>query len=311
MTARAASHVLMIAPVNFRYNAETGETNAFQAPPTPAEEKAVARTAVEQHRALRDLLVETGVRVTAVRSLPETPDASFCNNWFSTHPARQEDAGSGATPATVVFYPMLAPSRRIERRADLIELFRAVYPKIVDLADRETKGEILESTGSLCLDDNARVAYAALSPRTSEALARQWAQTLGYRLVTFTATDPAGVPYYHTNVMMFVGHGLAVIALESVENPAERAELEASLRASGLTIVPITRAQVAEFAGNGLALTNDVGEPLFTMSARAYRAFSSAERAAIERHGRILHTDLSVFEDVGGGSCRCLLGELF
>ena len=310
MRARAASHVLMIEPVDFRYNAETGETNAFQTPPTPDHEHAIARTAVEQHRALRDLLIETGVRVTAVRSLPETPDASFCNNWFSTHPARH-DAGATAVPATAVLYPMLAPSRRIERRADLIELFRAVYPRVIDLAGREVKGDILESTGSLCLDDTARVAYAALSPRTGRPLAGEWANTLGYRLVAFTAIDQGGVPYYHTNVMMFLGHGLAVACLESIVDRAERTAVETSLAAGGLEILPITRAQVNEFCGNGLPLTNDVGEPLFAMSTRAYRGFTPAERATIERHGRVLHVDLSVFEDVGGGSCRCLLGELF
>jgi hypothetical protein len=47
------------------------------------------------------------------------------------------------------------------------------------------------------------------------------------------------------------------------------------------------------------------------MSSQAWRAFSPAERATIERHGRILHTELSAFERLGGGSARCLIAELF
>jgi hypothetical protein len=169
----------------------------------------------------------------------------------------------------------------------------------------------LESTGSLCLDDAARVAYAALSPRTDRAVTEEWARLMGYRLVAFTARDGTGVPYYHTNVMMFIGHGLAGVCLESVEDPGERAALEQSLETGGLSLLPITRAQVIQFCGNCLPLANDAGEPLLVMSSTAYHGFTAAERETIGRHAQILHADLSSFEQAGGGSARCLLGELF
>jgi hypothetical protein len=35
------------------------------------------------------------------------------------------------------------------------------------------------------------------------------------------------------------------------------------------------------------------------------------EREQIARHGKILHTELSAFELLGGGSARCLIAELF
>jgi hypothetical protein len=47
------------------------------------------------------------------------------------------------------------------------------------------------------------------------------------------------------------------------------------------------------------------------MSSRAWAGFTSDQQAALENHARVLHTDLSVFEQVGGGSARCLIGELF
>ncbi len=310
MTARAASHVLLVAPNEYRTNAETAESNAFQRAVDSTEAGILAAQAVEQHRALRNLLVDHGVQTTVVRSLRETPDAPFCNNWFSTHQSSTD------TPATLVLYPMMAPSRRIERRAELVRMLGQWYPRRIDFSARETTGAFLESTGSLCLDDTNRVAYAAISIRTDFDLTREWARSLDYRLVAFDATDAEGLPYYHTNVMMFLGHGLAGICLESITETgragmAGRTAVEASLRDGGFEILPITRRQVLAFCGNCLPLVNDLGEPLLVMSTEAYRGFPAPDRAIIERHARILHTDLAAFEALGGGSARCLLGELF
>ena len=68
---------------------------------------------------------------------------------------------------------------------------------------------------------------------------------------------------------------------------------------------------MTRFCGNCLALSNDLGERLFVMSTAAYEGFTPAQRSTLDTHGRLLHSDLSVFERLGGGSARCLLGELF
>lgn len=310
MTARAASHVLLVAPNEYRTNVETAESNAFQRTVGAAEAAELALRAIEQHRRLRDLLIEHGVQVTVARSLRETPDAAFCNNWFSTH---QSAAG---VPPTLVLYPMMAESRRIERRPDLVRLLSQWYPRRIDYSAKEADHVFLESTGSLCLDDANRVAYAAVSIRTNLGLTREWAEALGYRLVAFDATDAAGLPYYHTNVMMFVGHGLAGICLDSITEPARadlagRTDVLTSLQGGGFEVLRITRDQVTAFCGNCLPLVNDQGEALLVMSTAAYQGFTESERAVIRGHARMLHTDLSSFETLGGGSARCLLGELF
>ncbi|MGE0552947.1 MAG: arginine deiminase-related protein [Gemmatimonadales bacterium] len=305
MPQRAASHVLMIEPVGFGFNPETAESNAFQHDLAAAEVARLGRLALEQHRAFRAALVASGVCITVTRSRADTPDAAFCNNWFSTHrPADPE------LPRTLVTYPMLAANRRTERRRDLIEMLRVAYPRTLDLSSYERSGLFLEGTGSLCLDDDAMVAYAALSPRTERSLAEQWAGQLEYRLIAFTATDAAGVPYYHTNVMMFLGHHLAIVCLESIPDPAERVAVNGSLRDSGYEVLEISREQVLHFCGNGLALLNDRGDPLFAMSSAAYHGFTAEQRQALERRATVVHTDLSAFETLGGGSARCLLGEL-
>lgn len=305
MSSHAANHVLLVEPVNFRYNPETGATNAFQVAPSQEEAGRLARQAVEEHHRLRDLLIQEGVTVTLAKSLPSSPDAPFCNNWFSTHPAARND------PPTLVLYPLLAENRRIERRDDLLAMIRPSYPRVVDLSGNEQQARFLESTGSLVLDHPARAAYAALSPRTDAALAAEWAGTLGYKLLTFRAVDRGGVPFYHTNVLMFVGHGLAGICLESIVDPADRTRVEERLRGDGNEILALSQEQTAHFCGNCLALATADGTPLFVMSSQAFEHFSDAERDTIARHGRILHTDLTAFERLGGGSARCLIAELF
>jgi hypothetical protein len=295
----------MVTPVNFRYNRETGSTNAFQVAPSPSDEIGLADLAVEQHQRLHALLESNGVQVSLARSLPSSPDAPFCNNWFSTHPA---EAGIAAT---LVLYPLLAENRRIERRKDLVDLLRPAYPRVVDLSPNEGQARFLESTGSLVLDPVTKAAYAALSPRTNLSLAMEWAEQLHYDLIAFTAVDPAGIPYYHTNVLMFIGHGLAGVCLESIRSADERRMVEQRLRRDGNEILALTQAQAANFCGNCLALADQEGRRLFVMSTQAWAHFSANERATIERKGRILHTELSAFERLGGGSARCLIAELF
>jgi len=304
-SVQAASRVLLIEPLHFRYNLQTVDTNAFQVAPAPEEEQRLSRLAVTQHQALRDLLSANGVAVTMAKSQDATPDAPFCNNWFSTHPGDQTD------PPTLVLYPLLAENRRAERRSDLIALLRPEYPRVVDFSPNETKGRFLESTGSLVLDPGPRVAYAALSPRTDLSLATEWANQLRYRLEAFAAVDRSGMPYYHTNVLMFIGHGMAGICLEAIRSDEERRRIEASLRHDAREILPLSQEQAASFCGNCLALSSASGEPLFVMSSQAWRGFNPAEREQIARHGRILHTELSAFELLGGGSARCLIAELF
>jgi len=303
-SARAASHVLLIEPTGFRTNPETRESNAFQEAVTPEEERRLAGVAVSQHARLRELLVAHGVLVTLTRSLDTTPDGPFCNNWFSTH-------RTGPDSGRLVLYPLLAVNRRPERRRDLVDWLRLRYGTVFDLSGRETGGRFLESTGSLVIDHRSGVAYAAISPRTDPGLAAEWSGQVGYRLVTFTATDASGIPYYHTNVMMFIGHGVAGVCLEAIESLTERGRVRDRLLGDGNVLLELSRDQVAEYCGNCLALQAASGEPLFVMSSRAWRGFRPEQRSQLEQRGAILHTDLSAFEALGGGSARCLIGEVF
>ncbi len=75
----------------------------------------------------------------------------------------------------------------------------------IDLSGRGAAARFLEGTGSLVLDHRARVAYASRSPRTDEALVREWATALGYEPFLFDAATADGTPVYHTNVLLWLG----------------------------------------------------------------------------------------------------------
>lgn len=47
------------------------------------------------------------------------------------------------------------------------------------------------------------------------------------------------------------------------------------------------------------------------MSKRAHESLSKANREALEKTYKLVVPDLSIIEEVGGGSARCMIGELF
>ena len=107
---------------------------------------------------------------------------------------------------TVIIYPMMALSRRLEQREDIIKYLEDVYKveTVIDLKSYEKEGIFLEGTGSIVFDHEYRKAYASLSSRTSNALLKKVCQSLSYEPVIFEAVDEMGKPIYHTNVMMWM-----------------------------------------------------------------------------------------------------------
>src|SRR6516164_2720862 len=244
---QCADAVLMVRPKAFGYNAETALTNTFQSPPQQGSgaEHAVARQEFER---FAQALTSEGVAVCAVEdsALPAKPDAVFPNNWVSFH----EDG-------TLVLYPLQTASRRFERRTEVIETavrslgFQVSH--LLDLTWFEGEGKYLEGTGSLVLDNVARVAYACVSPRTHPEVLAEWSRALGYEVVTFSAADRAGVPLYHTNVLMCIGARAVVIGSVAIA-AADRARVLERLTGNGRDIIEIGHEELGRFAGNMLEL---------------------------------------------------------
>lgn len=294
--------VLMIRPFRFGWNAETAASNSYQAPPSVPSDQVHTR-ALREFDGLRDQLEQAGVRVTVLSDLPtpHTPDSLFPNNWFSTH-----DDG------TLALYPMATPSRRAERRPHIIEALRSLgFLRTVDLRPHEDHERFLEGTGSLVLDRQARIAYAAVSLRTHPAVVADFAQALGYRSVIFSTQTAQGQPVYHTNVLMSVGRTIAVICLDAIADSGQRRAVEAELARSGREILPISIAQMNEFAGNLLELRSQHGTAIWVLSSRAHAALLPEQRTRLSRDARLVHAPLPTIEAIGGGSARCMLAELF
>ena len=101
----------MVRPKAFGFNPETAATNAFQQPPAPGAGDAAALAAREFEQLARALAAE-GVEVCVAEDsvIPVKPDAVFPNNWVSFHAC-----------GTRVLYPLANPSRRPERRQEVLD----------------------------------------------------------------------------------------------------------------------------------------------------------------------------------------------
>lgn len=296
MTAR---RVLMVAPVGFAANPETADDNAFQRPIEGDVDQVRAAARAEFDR-LVETLRDHGVEVEVfVPPDEETTDAVFPNNWFSTF-----------ADGTALLYPMRAPSRRRERRPEIVAMLRERYDPVIDLTEAEEEDRFLEGTGSLVVDEAARIVYASVSSRTDPDLAARWAERFGHDLVMFRARDRDGREVYHTNVVMSVGEAWAVVCGEAIADTVDRSEVLATLAETGHETIEITLDQMHEFCGNVLELENAEGKKLIVMSDRALQAFRDDQLEILRNHAGIVHVDLTTIETHGGGSARCMLAEL-
>lgn len=297
---QTTSHILMIRPVNFGFNAETAVNNAFQLAGNDhnAQEKALA-----EFDAFVKLLRERGVDVTVIDDTdePHTPDSIFPNNWISFH-----DDG------TVCLYPMYATNRRLERKPVVLETIAKQFKigKKIDFSYYEQKDLFLEGTGSMVLDRENKIAYACLSPRTSRKVLQIFCDQMGYKAVVFDAVDEKGAPIYHTNVMMCVADKYAVICLDSLSKKKEKDEVTGTIKNSGKEIIDISLDQMNRFAGNMLQVENRKGEKLLVMSTRAYESLTPKQLKKLSSFNEIIHSDLSAIEINGGGSARCMMAEI-
>lgn len=295
-----ASHLLMIRPVNFGFNAETAVNNAFQ----KNSEESVQQNALKEFNDLVALLTTNKVDVTVIEDSlhPATPDSIFPNNWISFH----EDG-------LVYLYPMFAHNRRLERKPAVIDTVKSKFTitEMIDLTGFEEQDIFLEGTGSMVLDREFKIAYASLSSRTNEMVLTEFCKQAGYRPVIFSSADEKGIAIYHTNVMMCVAKSFAVVCLECIVNETEKLNLVNSLKQTGKSIVDISLQQLKHFAGNMLQVMNKDGELLLVMSTQAYQSLTVAQVTVLQSHNRILHTPLNTIETAGGGSARCMMAEIF
>ena len=297
---QTTNELLMIRPVDFKFNEQTAGNNKFQ---QASEEEDVQALALKEFDNFVSLLREKGVNVTVIDDTaePETPDSIFPNNWVSFHENGQ-----------VFLYPMFSENRRRERRDDIIESLGKNFAisGITDLSAHEQKGVYLEGTGSMVLDRENKIAYACLSVRTDQKVLEDFCAQSGYQAIPFQAVDAEGFPIYHTNVMMCIGSGFAVICLDAIPDEKERTTVIENLSSSGHEIVEISYDQMNRFAGNMLQVQNNNGDLLLIMSEQAYLSLNASQIERLEKYSQIIHSPIYTIEKNGGGSARCMLAEI-
>jgi hypothetical protein len=301
-SSHTAKSIMMIKPKSFGFNTDAAETNFFQHETKLSDVEIRERVAKEFQEivgALKKALVE--VLVFEDTKSPIKPDAIFCNNWVSLWKEK------------AVLYPVCPPNRRAEKRPELIDLIKQngfAIKTILDLSFYEEGNFFMESTGSMVFDKVNNIGFVARSQRSSEHLKAVIESELGVRLCFFDALDRNDKAIYHTNVMMSVAQDYAIVCLESIKNEAERKQIESTLKENGKKIIEISLEQVNQFAGNVLELANSSGEKILAMSTRAFHAFTSEQKAQIEKFSRIVHSSIETIEQIGGGGVRCMICEV-
>ncbi len=301
------NNILMIKPVGFRYNEETAFNNYYQQVLDHLSAEQTQRKALLEFNNFVKKLEGVGVNVIVVEDtkVPDTPDSIFPNNWISFH-----------SDGTLVLYPMYAKNRRDERREDvlvaLVDEYGFKIEEIKDFTEFEEHDKYLEGTGSMVLDREHKICYAAISIRTDETAVMQFCEEFSYRLVCFTANQDVNgkrMAIYHTNVMMCIADKFAVICLDAIDSKAEREYIVEILSETGKEIIEITQEQKHRFAGNMLQVMGN--KPYLVMSNSAFSSLTNEQKNRIEKHCAIIHSSLDIIEACGGGSARCMMAEIF
>jgi hypothetical protein len=298
---QSTNSVVMIRPSRFYLNPETAADNAFQRNDARDSDALTLMARKEFDAAVQTLrAAEVNVHVFEDTAEPEKPDAVFPNNWISTH-----------HDGRVALFPMYSALRRRERRQDIVEELRKHYrvTDVIDYSAFEDHGSYLEGTGSLVLDHLNKIAYVSLSNRSNPKVVKRFADDFGYEPVTFTSVSSNGQPIYHTNVIMCIATGFAMVGLEMIPNKAERQQVRACLEKTGKEIVELSADQIANFAGNAIELHNKDGEKLLVLSSRAVRALTENQREKLSRYARLVPLDLPTIE-LAGGSARCMIATI-
>lgn len=293
---------MMVRPKHFGFDHTTAASNAFQDENGADATEAISAAAiVEFDNAVAKLRVN-GVKVHVIEDTdtPKKPNAVFPNNWISFHEGK------------VILYPMLAENRRWERRKEILQHLQGnslEITEVLDISKSEEEEKYLESTGSMVLDYESRSAYACISDRTDPNVLKEFCRIAGFEPVVFDAFDKDGLAIYHTNVLMCIGTGYAVICLEAIPEDQKSIVIN-SLEHSGHTVVPISMDQMYSFAGNMLEVLDTKGQTILVMSDAAFNSLGMDQKEQLSQFAKLLSVEIPTIEKFGGGSVRCMMCRL-
>ena len=295
----------MIRPINFGFNDETSMDNHYQ---KKINKKNIAQLAVEEFENLVLHLKNSDIDVYVYNDddMYKTPDSVFPNNWISTH-----------QNGDVVLFPMLAKSRRMERRPEILDFLKNqgfIINNVIDYSFAENDSKFLEGTGSMILDRKNKIAYCSISERSNKELFIKFCKDFKYIPVSFHSfqdVEKKRLPIYHTNVMMCLAESYCIICLECIDDIEEIDNIINFLENSGKELIEISENQMEKFAGNMLELINNKGESILVMSKSAENSLNENQKNIITKYSTIVSSDINTIEVCGGGSARCMIAEIF
>ena len=305
MDTQVTSQLLMVRPANFSSNKETIATNKFQNDITADSKNNIETQALNEFDKMVKLLKDHEISVIEIDDIKEleNTDAVFPNNWVSFH---QDN--------TVVLYPMMARSRRSEKRYDILEYLSKYQSfkidRIIDMSYLEEENIFLEGTGSMVFDRVNKTVFACKSSRTSLEALEIFCRDMGYNPIVFDAIID-NYPIYHTNVMMSLGKKTAFLCSESIKDKADNLLIKNYFKDLEKNIIEISPQQMNNFAGNVIEVENTKGVSHVIMSVSAYQALDHKQLDSINRASNIIAIPLETIERYGGGSARCMVAEIF
>lgn len=277
--------VFLVAPDAFAVSDESARDNAYMRAGTAVDRE----RALAQHRDLASLLHRIGVPVLVLPGRDGQPDGVYPNNVFSIARGR-----------CIVGSMRHEVRRREAAREDLRSLWtEALGLELVDLSDR---GLVAELTGPLVIDRPLGVGFCGMTGRVDDAGCAAMHQAFGLDL-TFRFDLREGE--YHTNLVMALLAGrLCVLHPSSFLDPSVPDALRAAYPGACLEL---SDDEKRAFAGNCIAVT----ERDVLMSETAHRRLRPESRRTFESAGFRLHSVVVDELEKGGGSVRCLIGEVY
>ena len=299
--------LIMVRPVDFGYNEQTGIDNEFQNKPKQGEKSQITKLAISEFDASVKILTEKGIEILQLEKKHTNnrlPDAIFPNNWFSTQ-----------TNGNLIIYPMKTKNRKDEVQIEyLTQLLTDQGYKASPLTDlRGSIGKIgvLEGTGSIVFHHPSQRLFAALSERCEQQAVDKFASQFGYKLIKFNTQTLSGNPVYHTNVIMSCGQDFTVITQDIIQSDQKQFVIDELYNCVNQIILINERQMTNNFCGNILQVKNKNHEPVIVMSNSAYQGFTNPQLKLLEQHGDIAIINIPTIERIGGGSARCMLAENF
>jgi hypothetical protein len=110
---------------------------------------------------------------------------------------------------------------------------------------------------------------------------------------------------------MNMGADYVVICLDSINSNTQRKQVVKKLESLNKEIIAISIPQMYDFCGNILQVKTQNNKYKIIMSEHAYKAFKPSQLNQLLKFGGIVSVNVSTIENVGGGSARCMMAEIF